>query len=280
MDSQNTLKQSHGRGMNTQYKLPADRTEMEAGLYPSTLDETVHQVLEPNAEPRTILDCRAIEMAELYPNAHVVGVDLARNFQLFIQMDITKGLPPCRNPAGYDIIHARCLTAHTPQALLRLIYDALRPGGLLFLADPAMMLVDDEKKELVPRFPSFDTFDKTPASGSWLDGWKETWRKIIIPNHQRINSLVDENGKYHVLYFNRYFCPINWAGDNVEHGEQLGELMFMNIQQFIAVCKRAVLVHGQYAPQVLDDWVAAIEHELNSTHIYMAWDFSLTEDCE
>ncbi|KAJ6483039.1 hypothetical protein DFH09DRAFT_1462182 [Mycena vulgaris] len=83
----------------------------------------------------------AIEMAVIHAEAHVVGVDLSHsfyerapaNFQ-FVQMDVTEGLPPCRDAGGYDVIHARSLTRHlkNPADFLQMAYSALKPATLDF----------------------------------------------------------------------------------------------------------------------------------------------------
>ncbi|KAJ7850420.1 hypothetical protein B0H14DRAFT_3866608 [Mycena olivaceomarginata] len=96
----------HGRGTTgtnilseAQYKLPGDRAEMErlsiqhkmwtlliGGLYPPSVKTIVEDQVLGKSEP-TILDAGCgsaiwpVEMAKLYPNAHVVGADLSRNFQ-------------------------------------------------------------------------------------------------------------------------------------------------------------------------------------------------------
>ncbi|KAJ7706899.1 S-adenosyl-L-methionine-dependent methyltransferase [Mycena rosella] len=158
-------------------------------LYPPALKSAVDQALAlPDS---TIIDAGcgsadwAIEMAEMYPAAHVVGIDLSHNFYeqspanfQFIKMDITKGLPPCRSADGYAIIHARSFTGHLrdPAAFMQTAYAALRPGGLLLLGDGvARKLFDSKKENIFPRFPPVTITDAEPwpRYGSWFAGWQD-----------------------------------------------------------------------------------------------------------
>ncbi|KAJ7137914.1 S-adenosyl-L-methionine-dependent methyltransferase [Mycena epipterygia] len=306
-DQNHHLKESHGRGMNIlheHYKLPADREEMNrlsiqhrmwrllvGGLYPPALVSTVDQAL---AVPQpTILDAGcgsadwAIEMAETYPDAHVVGVDLSRSFYQrppanfeFVQMDITEGLPPCRDPDGYAIIHARSLTGHLkdPAAFMRTVYTALKPGGLLILGDGvARKLFDNKKENIFPRFPPVSKgTDKWPQSGSWFAGWQDTWVRLACSNHQTVDSLL-KHSSFSLISSQRYLCPVGWSGDDMDHGDELGEIMLTNSRKFVSASMPTVIACGDYTPVDISDWVSEINRELESGQIYFGWDLAVAQ---
>ncbi|KAJ7137888.1 S-adenosyl-L-methionine-dependent methyltransferase [Mycena epipterygia] len=266
-DHDHHLKESHSRGMNIlyeHYKLPADREGMNrlsmqhrmwrllvGGLYPPVLSSTVDEALA--APQPTILDAGcgsgdwAFEMAEKYPGAHVVGVDLSCSFHQrppanfeFVQMDITEGLPPCRDPDGYAIIHARSFTGHLrdPAAFIKRVYIALKHGsfeffhptsGLLILGDGVARRVFDNKKESIfPRFPPvYKAKELWPQSGSWFVGWQDTWFRLACRNYQTVDSLL-KHSSFSLISSQRYFSPVGWSGDDLDHGDELGEIMLTN----------------------------------------------------
>ncbi|KAJ7772947.1 S-adenosyl-L-methionine-dependent methyltransferase [Mycena maculata] len=317
-----TLKDVHGRGMNIlseEYKLPADRAEMDrlsiqhrmwrllvGGLYPPALKDTIDKVLE---DPQsTILDAGcgpaiwSIEMAQMYPGVHVVGVDLARNFHErppsnfeFIQMDLSPGLPPCRNTRGYDLIHARSLVGHLkdPKAFIRQAHGALRtgatyrrsacatpthdqrvtPGGIFILGDLGKKIYDRDKKELPPRFPP-GTTGSEPDNASWFVGWQQIWLGILGPGVQSVDAYL-EDSPFSSVSSRRYFAPIGWKGD-LEDGAELGEITLKNSLQWARAAVPAVLASGKYDRQVIDFWLDAIEAECVSKQMYLAWDLALS----
>ncbi|KAJ7436213.1 S-adenosyl-L-methionine-dependent methyltransferase [Mycena latifolia] len=306
-DDQHRLKNDHGRGMNTlheHYKLPADREEMDRlslqhrmwllivrGLYPPALESTVKQAL--NVPQPTILDAGcgsadwAIQMAALYPEVHVIGVDLSRSFHerppanfQFVQMDITENLPPCRSPDGYAVIHARSVTGHlkNPGAFIAAAYAALRPGGLLILGDGVPGRVLDNKKEnIFPRFPpatATDIVEQWPAHGSWFAGWQDLWVRIACSHYQTVDSLF-ESSHFSVIFSQRYVAPVGWSGENIDDGEELGKIMSENSRKFVSSCMPTVLAYGEYSPVDVSAWVSAITREIEAGLIYVGWDLAV-----
>ncbi|KAJ7633072.1 S-adenosyl-L-methionine-dependent methyltransferase [Roridomyces roridus] len=273
------LKEMRGRGMNTlneDYLLPADRTEMErlsvqhrmwcmlaGGIYPPTLKSTLEEALEgPNA---MILDagCGSAIWA-----AHVVGVDLARNFQQdppvnyeFIQMDMSNGLPL----GGYDLIHARLLLHQIkdPRAFLRHAHAALKPGGIFLVADSAGLPCSRDKKELAPRYPTSEAAEDSSWSAGMVQVWFElTSRKPI--------ERIFEDSPFSVTHLFNYFCPIGREGDAGDVGAELGSIGLKNIQ-WAHAASPAVLASGKYDRETIDLWLGAIEEECKSKKMYIPW---------
>ncbi|KAK7044434.1 S-adenosyl-L-methionine-dependent methyltransferase [Favolaschia claudopus] len=99
--------------------------------------------------PKRILDMGcgsgawAFDAAKNFPDAEVVAADAAETLQesslpgnmRFQQADVTKPLP--FEPASFDIVHARLLFIHVPNAedALRRTADLVKKGGWLFIED-------------------------------------------------------------------------------------------------------------------------------------------------
>ncbi|KAJ6622905.1 S-adenosyl-L-methionine-dependent methyltransferase [Mycena sp. CBHHK59/15] len=291
---QSNLQHSHGRGMNTlseQYRLPADSKEMDlisGGLYPSSLGSKVTELLSPAGPSRAILDVGcgsgiwAIEMAEAFPHAQVIGVDLASDVKLpappnfrFVQMDITLDLPPSLNEVGYDIIHARCVTGHLkdPATFVQMAHKALKPGGLLILGD-ACRSTGTDKKELLPLYPNIDYSESDLQSRSWFAGWQDLWFKICYDNYQSVDALIQGHGGLSLIHGKRYFAPISWPGAGLEYGEMLGQYSYTNMLGFSRAAIPALLACGEFSSSEVEEWMGCIEKEFISKHLYMPWDLA------
>ncbi|KAF7363997.1 S-adenosyl-L-methionine-dependent methyltransferase [Mycena sanguinolenta] len=299
-DSDNDLRDSFGRGMNTlseDYKLPADRVEMErlaiqhrvwtllvGGLYPPTLKTVVDQVL--SGPHPTILDAGCgsanwcIEMAELYPNAHIIGADLARNVQQgtptnfqFIQTDLSEGLPACGDPVGYDLIHSRSFHGHLkdPLAFLHHVDTALKPGGLFIVGNAAKGVFNRDKVQLRPRFP---TDEEQNIDGSWMRGWQKLWLDRIFSDILTVDAFL-KRSPFSVIFSKNYLCPVGWDGDGFDHGAELGDIMLRNTQQFIRATLPALLADGKFSREELELWIDAIEDEFKNKKLYLNWDLAV-----
>jgi len=296
-NSTNTLSEA-------QYKLPGDRAEMErlsiqhkmwtllvGGLYPPSVKTIVEDRVLGKSEP-TILDAGCgsaswpIEMAKLYPNAHVVGADLARNFQEdplsnfeFIQMDLSGGLPASRDPAGYDLIHARSFHSHLkdPAAFIRHVDAALKPGGLFILGDLGFGVFGRDKVQLRTKFPSTERDPDIHTDGSWFAGWLQLWVHSILkisPGPLAVDAFL-ENSPFSVMFSKKYFCPVGWPGDDAENGAELGKIMLENTKRFIRASVPPVLASGKFSHEVLEFWIDAMEEEFKTQNLYLIWDLAV-----
>ncbi|KAK0483693.1 S-adenosyl-L-methionine-dependent methyltransferase [Armillaria novae-zelandiae] len=213
----------HGRSLNTlntSYLLPSDRDEVKRSEYHHRMLKfvfpgaqnyvgPVREALQfgqqrrgasPSAKIeftgpmiRAVLDLGtggglwAIEMADEFPRAEVIGIDLAPiqprdvppncTFEL---CDLDQGSIPY--PDGYfDLIHARSMFIgiHNYPRLLREISRLLRPGGLVILVEPNLT------PTIAPSSPSSSQQD---ASG-WFTFW-ETYHTCL--RRQRIDPTVPQ----------------------------------------------------------------------------------------
>ncbi|KAJ7137901.1 S-adenosyl-L-methionine-dependent methyltransferase [Mycena epipterygia] len=225
----------------------------------------------------------AIEMAEKYPNARVVGVDIAANVSLahpknfeFVRMDLTVGLPPV--DGGYDIIHARCLTGHLkdPAAFVRSAYEFLKPGGLIILGD-VYQSTDLNNQELTPLFPNVPYSAEALKIGSWLAGWQALYGKRFYANSQTVASLLEAHRGFSLIQENRYFAPVGWPRDEnseSDQGEELRRVSRQTILEFVQASTPAVLAIGEFSAAEVEAWVESIEQETKMKHVYTPWDLS------
>ncbi|KAJ7633073.1 S-adenosyl-L-methionine-dependent methyltransferase [Roridomyces roridus] len=292
-DSEFKLKESHGRGMNTlneDYLLPADEAEMQrlsiqhrmwqlmvGGLYPPEFEVAVGKALEgPEA---TALDAGCgsaiwcIEMAQMYPQTHVVGVDLAKNFQQHppanfesIQADMSNGIAPCKNSGGYDLIHVRSVIYHMKdsEAFLRNVHSVLKPDGILILGDGNGLISGTDKEVLSPKYPT------APTEGeSWLAGWQQVWLELLRYSFKPMQELV-EKSPFDIVASCEYFCPMGWDG-GLENGAELGDIALRNTVQWARAAAPAILASKKYDTEMVDAWLDAIEDECKTKKFYLPW---------
>lgn len=262
-----TLRRHRGRGWNNlsdAYRLPADSAEHErlnlqheamslvmGGLCPMSLGDLDDILLSKDIEkPLAILDlgCGSgiwpAQMAEVYPEARVVGFDLAKSASSsivpipsncsFVQGDLTKGLSPFREQ--FDLVHARAVVGHLPvpvqrKAILEAI-RCLRPGGLFILIDGDSTLLDENKQPV--RLASGLT-EETNPSHSWMGrilaiisglAWKPGYLKeILYSNWLATTANLDPD----TIQSATFLSPIGWCGDEIEDGEEIGKMMYADM---------------------------------------------------
>ncbi|KZO93479.1 S-adenosyl-L-methionine-dependent methyltransferase, partial [Calocera viscosa TUFC12733] len=175
---QSPLREVHGRmfnSQNSQYTLPSDQTEYErldkqhlmhklalgALYYPIDL---VQAALEPvDGEEKAIMDLGtgsgiwAVEMAVAFPNAQVVGFDLAPQMNRprppnchFEQGDFTQGLG--RFAGQFDVVHARSVNQGMKNHVIYMHELALllKPGGVLLMIDGYLSFTDTAYRNVNP----------------------------------------------------------------------------------------------------------------------------------
>ncbi|KZT25732.1 S-adenosyl-L-methionine-dependent methyltransferase [Neolentinus lepideus HHB14362 ss-1] len=315
MDDAQQLKILHGRGRNTMnevYKLPADLSEMDrlalqhrmwkllvGGLYPPELTEVVAQLLMPQEGSRPkVLDVGSgsgswiVEMAQANPDADFVGFDLVKSEGIdappncsFIIGDLTGGLPDFQ--AAFDIVHTRSVVGHLldPEAGLYIIAGCVKPGGLLIFADGDLCTYDSERRFLQAAVDGEDN-----AGRCWFARWSNEWAKQIYPNgrysmedrvkYLKKDSRIDPEKAGGVVH-RQYFAPVNWPGEGVEHGNEIGQIMKINLtslrvwniwQRFVDACKPSFLASG-YDPETVERWVNEIQEEMDGPKLryYVPW---------
>jgi len=143
--------------------------------------------------PRNILELGAgtgvwaMDIANMFPDATVTAVDISfnnirnppRNVVLK-QLNILEGFP--FEPESFDIIHMRFLLVHMPNfpELVKKCTAALRPGGILLLADLDLNLYSEDA-DLTENIKSFYRLYHGHMGKSGVDG--ETGAKLEVVLH-------------------------------------------------------------------------------------------------
>ncbi|KAM3081282.1 hypothetical protein ACMFMG_005239 [Clarireedia jacksonii] len=126
------------------------RLDLQHHLFLITLDNKLH--LAPIQDAQNVLDIAtgtgiwAIEFAQQYPKATVLGTDLSPIQPTYVPSNCTFVIEdaeePWTYPSQFDYIHGRALVScfRDPPSVIRSIYNCLLPGGYFELQDPIMPL--------------------------------------------------------------------------------------------------------------------------------------------
>lgn len=132
-----------------------NRLDMQHKMWSITLDEKLHLApIGPN--PQNVLDIAtgtgiwAIDFAEAYPSARVIGTDLSLVQPHYIPANLQFELADAEDaeswifPQKFDYIHGRALAScfKDPLTIIRHIYSALKPGAYLELQDMTLQSAD------------------------------------------------------------------------------------------------------------------------------------------
>lgn len=72
---------------------------------------------------------------------------------------------------------------------------------------------------------------KNDQGRSWYAGWLEMFERLTRSRkYQPVDTLVRESGRFSHIHSSSYFSPINWPGNGIEHGEEIGEIMNKNMR--------------------------------------------------
>ncbi|KAK7006243.1 S-adenosyl-L-methionine-dependent methyltransferase [Favolaschia claudopus] len=132
---------------NTAEKERLDELHISIRNYQNSQVAFAPQIYEPS--PRKILDLGcgsgawAFDVASQYPEAEVVVADASPTLQdaillnnmRFQLVDVTQ--PLAFDPMSFDVVHARLLFTHVPDAVdaVKRAAELVKPGGWLFLED-------------------------------------------------------------------------------------------------------------------------------------------------
>ncbi|KAF9467170.1 S-adenosyl-L-methionine-dependent methyltransferase [Collybia nuda] len=285
--------------MGTSYKLSSDANEMDrlatqhrmwclliGGLYPRQLQTSIEDLLLDESSSILDVGCGsgiwATEMAMRFPRSAVIGFDLTEqhytgnlpNFK-FIQGDLAHGLPQSFK-GRFSVAHCRCVAQHVsdPQALVKEIAGCLKPGGILILSDGDWVAFDANKDLLVPFRWDPNVDEVTQANNeqgrSWYAGWLEMFERLTrSPKYQPVDTLVRESGQFSGIQYSRYFSPINWPGNDIEHGEEIGRIMNRNMREFFENGVTPMLNSG-LSQKMIDIWRTKFEEAMD-LHLYNVW---------
>ncbi|KAF7770256.1 hypothetical protein Agabi119p4_6230 [Agaricus bisporus var. burnettii] len=224
------------------------------GLYTPEIEEQIQQHMGQAKNP-AILDVGcgsaiwSVEMAERFPSAQVIGVDITtpnhRSFPSdfsFRNRDLVNGLP-LEFKAKFDIIHCRTVCQHipNPQALVDCMADCLKPDGFLILADGDLSVGFDEDRKLLEPFiydPSLSIQDnlKNTKGLSWHAGWLHAFSQSTRSvKYESPFTMAQKSKLLKEPTIKDLWIPYGWEGKDVKNGKELGEVTaedFKQIYQF------------------------------------------------
>ncbi|KAF9177072.1 hypothetical protein BGZ49_005799 [Haplosporangium sp. Z 27] len=174
-----------------------------------------------------------MEMANEFPDANIVGVDMSPVFPStiipsncrFVRQDIIQGLPFPDN--YFDFVHQRLLVAGlTPENWVNVIKELERvtkPGGWIELAE-----VDGKGDSAGPC---------TSKIWDWIDKALLTRGvDVFIGKDERLKRMVEEAN---IVNVNQYVIPLPTG----EHGGKVGKLLLDNVLSFYSAVT-PIVIHG------------------------------------
>ncbi|KAF5361970.1 hypothetical protein D9756_002323 [Leucocoprinus leucothites] len=274
------------------YKLPHDTQElnrldvqhkmwklMVGGLYPSELDSVVGQLMTRSQPKIMDVGCGsgiwAIEMAERFPQAQIVGIDITPlkhgptppNF-IFKQLNLAEGLP-IEYTSQFDIVHCRCVCQHVrePQILVNDIVRCAKHKGLVLIPDGEWIGFDEYRRPLVPfvynRNLSMEENVTNTRKVSSYAGWLMLFGKATrSPKYQLPNVLLQNTGRVRDIIFRELWAPTGWAGKGLAHGEEIGKITRLNMKEFFKTSMVTIIDQGVPLP-VVEAWRERAMEELD-----------------
>ncbi|KAK1221059.1 hypothetical protein PQX77_016105 [Marasmius sp. AFHP31] len=152
--------------------------------------------------------------------------------------------------------------------------DSLKPGGLLLLADGDWVAYDQSKQLVLPVEYDKDT-RKVIADGSrsWYAGWLSlAGLGTRSSEYQRIDQLVKgcEDFNEGDSKFCSYYSPINWSGNDITDGEELGKILDVNQRAFLSASKGTLRKIG-IPEETIEEWAEHYQEDLDNKHYYNIW---------
>jgi len=258
-DNSEFFRTVHTRSLNTlnlRYMLPVDRDEVKRSELHHRLLQFVfggRNYIGPVkaalqfGQQRRILDLGtgggfwAINMADDFPRAEVIGVDLAPIQPRTVPPNCTfelcdldqQNIPYPDN--HFDFIHARFMHTgvHDYPRFLEEIGRLLRPGGLVLLVEPNLVPVVDGKP--ATQYPN----------GTGLHGWSTLWetyraclklRGIDTTVPERLVDLLAANEAFEKIVVQDGNIPVGfWPSD--QNLLTVGQLQWMDYELFLPALK-------------------------------------------
>lgn len=113
------------------------------------------------------------------------------------------------------------------------VYMIRLTGGLCIFEDGSFIIHNEQKGPMPPAEEGTDNQGR-----SWLARWMLEMRirmtrnmqdQLISPADELLRFMQD-NGHFEQLAEKAYFAPINWDGDGIENGHEIGQLMAVNVK--------------------------------------------------
>ncbi|KAI5118738.1 hypothetical protein M0805_000067 [Coniferiporia weirii] len=300
-DGHNMLRELGGRTLNAQndlYLLPADEGEhsrldkqhlvhlLSVGRLYIAVEE-VEAVLAPSpTEQKAILDLGcgggiwATSMAQEFPHAQVVGIDLAPTTSRppppncrFEFDDFTLGLE--HYYGLFDVVHSRAV-ANGVRDFVWLIDEAarcLKPGGILIFIEGNLELMNGDGQAQEVAFGEggpgqswmarmcFEAYNTMKARGSQVDA------AIMLERRMHACTYL-EDVKYDVKWIPIGPWQTGSSTEDTQMKEMLGTLMRQNLKEFARSLVPLFLANG-FPPELVERFVQGAHTELDELELHM-----------
>ncbi|KAF2183830.1 TAM domain methyltransferase [Zopfia rhizophila CBS 207.26] len=248
-----------------------DRLDLNHHVCLMLLDNALHLTALPDNKPLRILDVGtgtgiwAMDMADKYPNAEVVGNDLSPIQPKWVHPNIHFEIDDCESPwpprAPFDFIHMRYLLGSIRDwpELLRQAYDQTTPGGWIELQDfNTHGYSEDGSADQDNMFLKFcqvfnDACDKMGRCGSpgqHLKGWVE--------------AAGFKNVQHKV-----YKCPVGpWAKDRKL--KQIGAVYMVLMTEVLEAALIGLLTRIEgWQPEEVQVFIAQVRKDMKKKSVHL-----------
>ncbi|KUJ12577.1 S-adenosyl-L-methionine-dependent methyltransferase [Mollisia scopiformis] len=244
-----------------------DRLDLQHHSFRIMLDGKLH--LAPLANPQRVLDIAtgtgiwAIEFAQEYPEAVVIGTDLSPIQPGYVppncqfQVDDAEEEWTFREP--FDYIHARAIVTcfKNNKTMAQKIFDGLAPGGYFELQDPSFPMKCDD-----------GTLEGTAL---------EEWNTLLIESMTRIgrNLLDTHNWAQHLhdagfidIVEHKLLVPVNpWARG--KKNKLLGAISLQNMTEGVASMSTAAFTRILgWSQERLEVFLVRVRDDLRSKGVH------------
>lgn len=257
------------------YGLPIDEQEQDRNDLQHykffLLRDGQHYISKIGENPQAILDLGtgsgiwAIDMADAFPSAKVVGVDIAPVQPTWVPPNCEFEILDVEQEwnhklASYDFIHARelHLSIRDWSALFKQCYDHLRPGGWLELGTTVPLLASDD-----------DTLPKDGSHQYLADMFFEIANAMGADGHapEKWKQLMIETG-FEDVYEERWKIPRNpWPKE--KRLKDVGALELVSFQEFAPpVFRRGGIEVLKRDPDVIEAELAKALEYAKDRHVH------------
>jgi trans-aconitate methyltransferase len=260
---------------NGRYKFPNDepelnRLDLQHHLYYQRLDEKLFLAPISNT-PQNVLDIGtgtgiwAIDFADLYPSASVIGTDLSPTQPKWVppnvQFEVDDSSDNWVYSRKFDLIHCRQLHMSLEEKrLFQQSFDALIPGGWLEIKEVSYPLECQD-----------DTLKGTSLS-KWTDEMIKASKKINTPfdNPHHYRQWMEEAGFVNVKEV-VYPLPLNTWPENPKLKE-IGQWQLLNLLEglegFSLVLFTDIL---KWSKEELEVFLVDVRNDIGNRNIHAFW---------